>query len=90
MERELRICRKCLIRETEKEEYFRTLRQYIDALEEDARVSPGGYRERLSLCGSCEKIRQEMCTVCGCYVEFRAAQKVRKCPDIPPRWLPEE
>ncbi|MCI6019094.1 MAG: DUF6171 family protein [Clostridiales bacterium] len=27
-----------------------------------------------------------MCRICGCFVEMRAAIKVKSCPDVVPKW----
>lgn len=82
----LRVCRKCLIREENQAEYFSRLDQYIAGLDEDDRVSQEEYERRLLLCGNCPRLMNGMCRLCGCFVELRAALKVRKCPDIPGRW----
>ncbi len=82
----LRVCRKCLLRETSRADYFRQLEAYIAALDEADRVSQEIYERRLSLCNSCEHLTDGMCRLCGCYVELRAALRVRKCPGLPCRW----
>ena len=33
-----------------------------------------------------ERLMSGMCRLCGCFVELRAVQKVRKCPDLPAKW----
>ena len=81
-----RFCRKCLTREMEQTEYFRTLHEYIAHLDADLKVDDEVYEERLALCKQCEKLYQGMCRICGCYVELRAAMKIRACPDVPARW----
>ncbi len=78
---ELRICRKCLLREAQTgEEYFRSLRQYIDNLDPDVRASQDVYESRLLVCRDCELLFQAMCRSCGCYVELRAALAAQECP----------
>ena len=44
------------------------------------------YEKRLGICSSCERLMSGMCRLCGCFVELRAVQKVRKCPDLPAKW----
>jgi len=82
----LRVCRKCLLEQTSEEEYFQKLEEYIANLDEDVKVPQELYEERLTLCGTCPKLSRGMCRLCGCFVELRAALKVRKCPDVHPRW----
>ncbi|EET60697.1 hypothetical protein BRYFOR_07159 [Marvinbryantia formatexigens DSM 14469] len=82
----LRVCRKCLLREQTEAEYFKNLESYIAGLPEEVRVSQQIYEERLACCSHCENQMQGMCRLCGCFVELRAAMKVRKCPALPCRW----
>lgn len=82
----LRICRKCMIRGESEEEYFRNLENYIARLEDDVRVGQDVYEERLKKCGQCRHLQKGMCRLCGCYVELRAALKVRRCPDTERKW----
>lgn len=83
---ELRVCKKCLLRDMSEADYFKNLEQYIANLNEDDRVDQETYEKRLMICGVCEKQLNGMCRLCGCFVELRAALKVRKCPDLPARW----
>ncbi len=86
MTEELRACRKCLLYTETREEFFQKLDIYIKNLSEDDRVSQELYERRLNLCARCSRLTGGMCTLCGCYVELRAALKVRRCPDIPRKW----
>ncbi len=80
-EEKLRFCRKCLTRELAgQEETYRTIRQYIDNLDPDAKADGKVYEERLEICRECEMLLQGMCRSCGCYVELRAAMKKNSCP----------
>ena len=81
-----RFCRKCLTREMEQTEYFRTLHEYIAHLDADLKVDDEVYEERLALCKECEKLYQGMCRICGCYVELRAVMKKNGCPLVKPMW----
>jgi hypothetical protein len=60
--------------------------QWIDALPENLRTEEGAYQARLSACRACEHLAAGTCALCGCYVEYRAAQAQRHCPDVPGRW----
>lgn len=85
-ENRLRVCKKCLLQKQSKEEYFEKLEEYIANLDPDDRVSQELYEERLGICAECPNIIDGMCRLCGCFVELRAALKVRKCPDFVRRW----
>ena len=71
-----RFCRKCLTREMEQTEYFRTLHEYIEHLDADLKVDNEVYEERLALCKECEKLYQGMCRICGCYVDGHKEKKL--------------
>ncbi len=81
-----RYCRKCLLREMDEAEYFDNLYAYIEGLSEDVKVSGDEYGRRLSICKGCGNLLSGMCRLCGCYVELRAAMRVRSCPDTPAKW----
>ena len=77
----LRLCRKCLIRDMEgQEEYFRSLREYIDNLDMDIKACASLYEDRLMICRQCDMLLEGMCRRCGCYVELRAAVTKNHCP----------
>lgn len=82
----LRACRKCLLYAETREEFFQRLDTYIKNLSEDDRVSQEVYENRLEFCSHCPRLMGGMCSLCGCYVELRAALRVRRCPDIPRKW----
>lgn len=86
MQQGQRYCRKCLLREMDQAEYFKNMYDYIARLPEDDKVSDEEYERRLAICKDCDRLLQGMCRLCGCYVEMRAAMKVRSCPDIPDKW----
>lgn len=83
---ELRVCRKCFLYTETREEFFQKLDSYIKNLSEDDRVSQELYESRLALCARCGHLSGGMCTLCGCFVELRAALKVRRCPDVIRKW----
>lgn len=85
--KELRVCRKCLLYAENREHFFRKLQAYIADLDEDDRTDQDTYEARLRSCAQCRYLVTDgMCALCGCYVELRAALKVRRCPDIVRRW----
>jgi len=81
-----RYCRKCLLRETSEQEFFEKLYDYVAHLPAEDKVPADVYEARLAICKECDHLLSGMCRRCGCYVEMRAAMKVRACPDIPARW----
>lgn len=77
----LRSCKRCLLREmADQEEYFRSLKDYIENMDPDIRASGRLYEERLAVCRKCEMLMQGTCRKCGCYVELRAAVVKNVCP----------
>lgn len=74
-----RFCSKCLIRDLA-EEQQKNLKKYLDVIKQRDRVSEEVYISRLDICRKCEKLLNATCEGCGCYVEFRAAIKLGKCP----------
>ena len=77
---ELRVCKKCLLREMTMESYYQNLQDYLEELEPDRKASQNLYEERLAKCKECDKLVNGLCRACGCYVEMRAAIKENKCP----------
>ncbi len=76
-----RFCKKCLTRDMlDKDTYFKTIKELIENLPEDARASSDIYELRLSVCTDCDRLTDGMCSACGCYVELRAAKVFNKCP----------
>lgn len=81
-----RYCRKCLLREMDENEYFSSLHSYIENLDEELKVLPEVYEERLAQCKNCDQLISGMCRICGCYVELRAVMKKNICPQVHPKW----
>ncbi len=79
-------CRKCFLQDTDEEELLRSVKRLVEGLDEEDRVSEEVYRERLEKCRSCESLYRGLCRRCGCYVEYRAALRVRSCPQVPALW----
>ena len=76
-----RYCRKCLTRDmVGKEEYFRSLREYIANLDPEFKADEALYEERLAVCKECDLLLEGMCRICGCYVELRAVVAKNICP----------
>lgn len=81
-----RYCRRCLIRDTDQAVFFQNMYEYIRLLPEEDKVSSEEYERRLAICQTCNKLWNGMCGMCGCFVEMRAAMRIRSCPGIPDRW----
>ena len=79
-------CPKCLTNELTNNEYFKTLYNYIESLDPEIKTAANEYNRRLELCNNCPKLTNGMCTICGCFVEARAAKKTARCPNIEKAW----
>ena len=87
MEREdWRFCKKCLIRDFNEGDLFRTIQEYIARIDEELRTPQKEYEERLRICTECDSLMNGMCGVCGCYVELRAAVQKHYCPAVQKKW----
>ncbi|MCD8022798.1 MAG: DUF6171 family protein [Lachnospiraceae bacterium] len=84
--RNLRVCKKCLLRDLPEQEAYATLFLYLKNLPSEDKVPDEVYDERLAICRGCDRLLAGTCMLCGCYVELRAAMRVRGCPDVPARW----
>lgn len=79
-------CKKCLLRDMSKDDYFKNLYDYIDGIDEDIKTVAAEYERRLALCKECDNLLDGMCRICGCYVELRAAITTNYCPNIDKHW----
>ena len=75
-----KFCKKCLLAELDNEKLLAEVRQAIDRLADDMKVSDAIYGERLETCKECDYLNEGTCGACGCYVELRAAAKTGRCP----------
>ena len=88
-----RFCKRCLLREApEGEKLAKIVEERIRLMPEELRVSESVFAQRIQACRECEHLMSGTCRLCGCYAELRAAQRNRRCADVPPKWLesPEE
>ena len=80
-------CIRCLIRDLpDGEQLAELIRERNELLPEGKRAGEALYRARLDICRACPSLNRGTCALCGCYVEIRAAEKARACPDVPGRW----
>lgn len=84
--KELRVCKKCLLRDLDEGELFQTVQAYVERLEEDIKTPKEEYGRRLGICKECEDLLGGMCRICGCYVELRAAVHSHYCPAVKRKW----
>lgn len=80
------VCPRCVAPGAGSEALTQTLRELVEALPEDRRADEAVRLARLSACRACEWLAEGTCVLCGCYVEYRAAQKHRRCPKRDPAW----
>lgn len=76
---QMRICKKCLLRDQAKEEQ-KELEKYLSVIKMEDRVLDEVYEQRLEICKQCDLLVAATCQACGCYVEFRAAVAHSRCP----------
>lgn len=86
------LCRKCLEEDVSAAELAEYLDGYVNSLTEDIRTSPEIYEARLEICEACERRVALTCTLCGCYIQARAAKKHMECPYDKggPKWKRED
>lgn len=58
------------------------LKQYIESMPEEIKVTDEVYAKRLAICSSCEDCVSGICRYCGCFVAARTVKKVMTCPKI--------
>ena len=75
-----RICKQCLLRESDPELYREQIQSLIERLLEEDKAALREYEKRLSLCKACDSLLEGTCLKCGCYVELRAAGRRGHCP----------
>jgi hypothetical protein len=74
-------CKRCLLLESAEGAMLDSIKERVEKLSPEERASQELYEERLSHCKRCDNLISGMCLKCGCYVEFRAAFKDKRCPD---------
>ena len=81
------LCRRCAAQELPEPELLRYLDEYVSSLPQAMRARDETYARRLAACAVCQHRTRYTCTLCGCYVQARAAKRAMACP-LPgtPRW----
>ncbi|HYI52485.1 MAG TPA: DUF6171 family protein [Microlunatus sp.] len=55
--------------------------QVVDQLRYEGDLATEVVRDaRLLVCGGCSRLATHTCLDCGCYVEFRASLRTKRCP----------
>ncbi|PSW10303.1 hypothetical protein C9J01_19025 [Photobacterium rosenbergii] len=75
----LRECKACIMAKIDAE-FAANLEQKIKHIDDELKVDPSTYQERMSICEGCEKLIQGICRACGCYVELRGVMRRNTCP----------
>ena len=78
-------CKRCLLRESAENDTFENIRGRIDRLRTEEKSDEELYERRLNACRECDHLISGICMKCGCYVEFRAAFRQMKCPNVSDR-----
>ncbi len=77
---ELRECKRCLLLASGDTKSFELIQQHIAKIKPQDKCDDALYNERLEKCKNCDFLISGTCIKCGCYPEFRAAFKNKKCP----------
>ena len=85
-EKRIRYCKKCLLQDFANQDYLEHMKVYLDGIPEDSKTEEKLYQERLAYCVECNNLNEGICKICGCFVEYRAAVKYKRCPAIHPKW----
>ena len=73
-------CRRCLFEGVDRDKITEMIEGYLEALPEDERTPEAPYRERLAVCETCPNLSNGLCSLCGCFVLYRAGKKSADCP----------
>lgn len=77
-----RECKKCLLLESAEGDILNDIKVKISKLSPQEKCGQQEYEKRLEQCKDCDNLISGVCMKCGCYVEFRAAFKKQRCPDV--------
>ncbi|MBR1664205.1 MAG: hypothetical protein IJ696_07760 [Ruminococcus sp.] len=80
------ICRRCLLSETDFDGIYKNIKQKIALMDDEKRADEKVYEKRLAECLECNNLSNGICSLCGCFVEMRAAAGESFCPDTYDRW----
>lgn len=80
------ICKRCLLKDMGDQEYYQSVKDYIERLPEEMKAEPSLYQLRLKRCQACTLLVNGMCRLCGCFVEVRAAKAINHCAQSDEVW----
>lgn len=75
-------CKRCLLLQAAEEDTYRDIQEQIGKIAPEEKAEADLYDKRLTACRECDQLLSGVCMKCGCYVEFRAAFKAMKCPNV--------
>ena len=78
----MKTCKRCLLLESAEEDTLALIREKITAIPAADKADDTLYQARLAACKECDHLLSGVCVKCGCYVEFRAAYKRLRCPNV--------
>ena len=78
----MKTCKRCLLLESAEEDTLALIREKITAIPAADKADDTLYQARLAACKTCDHLLSGVCVKCGCYVEFRAAYKRLRCPNV--------
>lgn len=78
----MKTCKRCLLLESAEEDTLALIREKITAIPAADKADDTLYQARLAACKDCDHLLSGVCVKCGCYVEFRAAYKRLRCPNV--------
>lgn len=81
-----KICKRCLLSDVDAKELKKAIDELKMTMSEDKKADDVLYHQRLDICLGCDELINGMCAKCGCYVELRALQKIRRCPHELKKW----
>ncbi len=73
-------CRRCLFEGVDREQVVKTIETYLEALPDGERTPDALYQERLAVCETCPNLSNGLCSLCGCFVLYRAGKTASGCP----------
>lgn len=78
-------CKRCLLQQAAEDDTYRDIQAQVDKINPGEKTEEALYAKRLDACVNCDHLISGVCMKCGCYVEFRAAFKNMKCPNVKDR-----
>ena len=74
------VCKRCLLADMDASGVYVTILRRIEQMPEGQRADAETYRQRLECCRGCDALVNGLCSICGCFIELRAAKAEMHCP----------